>query len=56
MDWNEAAKLRFDLLNDHRRACRHNGDARKAGDVVSFSNCQAVDIVATTGIQADDAR
>jgi hypothetical protein len=53
---HDALELVLDLFQHMRRAARHDGDARQMLLVLGLRDRQAVDIVAATGKQADDAR
>ncbi len=55
MDWNHAVKLGFDLFDHRRSSSGYDGDTGQMALVVGFGNCQAVDVIATAGKQADDA-
>src|SRR4051812_18749242 len=51
----EAIELRLDLLDDHFRAGRHDVDPRAGPAAFHRRHCEAVDVIAAAGEQADDA-
>ncbi len=52
---HQALQLVLDLLDDHRRAGGHDGDAREVLRGIDLGHRQALDVVAAAREQADDA-
>ena len=56
VDGNKAVELRLDLFDDHGRAAGDHVDAALVAVGIDGCHGQAIDIIASAGKQADDAR